>query len=129
MKNLIYIGVGVLLLGILIINPNDTFRFGAIASLEDIEVAQEVYLQKNGSYLQTLENNQLPSDKTGTVKTLLGIDLPANYKIDVYGNQKGQGYQIRWETATSFNSIGYGIEASERTFTIAKPQFVASSTP
>lgn len=94
----------------------------------EIAVKQGLYYQQNGEYLQVLKDNKLPTNEKGFVKEKLGKDLPLNYVIDVYENDKGKGYQIRYDDKNAFYSIGYGNESKQRTWTKEKSSFINSTS-
>src|SRR3990167_11310377 len=96
-----------------------SYQLGAV-TLPDIEKAENSYFQKNGKYLQIVRG-ELPHYENGTDKSKLGIDVPANVSIHVYKTSKGeQGYQVVTENPDSIGSIGYGVQAAEKTYTIDK---------
>ena len=99
-------------------------------TIDKIITAQEEYYKINGKYLQIIPNNKLPHYETGTVSDKLGKNVPSNIRIDVYETWDGKrGYQLFYEDANNFYSIATGTQSAKRTWTKAKPQPVASSTP
>jgi len=97
-------------------------------TINEIVSAENAYYAKYGKYLQVMLGNKLPHYETGTIKEKLGKNVPANIVIDVYETVGGEnyqtkykGYQIQYEDDTAYYSLGFGIQAKERTWTIPKP--------
>jgi hypothetical protein len=130
-----YVIAGALLIGLLLgslLKPTHTDEaLGALAipqaTVQDIALKQEEYFQKYGTYLQVLEDGSLPVGMNGTVKNKLGIAVP--FRVDTYGDKRGQGFQLILEDASGTVSIGFGPEATERSYIQLKEIYAASTTP
>lgn len=99
------------------------------SQVDGIADLENKYIRKNGKYLQVLPGNKLPEYERGIVNARLGDDLPRNYRVDVYESPLGVGYQVIYSESGTTYSIGYGPEATDRTYTIQPQLNAASSTP
>lgn len=106
--------------------PKDEVSFGATE--KQVATLQDEYFAKEGKYLQVLEGGRLPHYEEGNLTEKLGVPIDSKYAVDVYENERGKGYRIRWEDATTIYSVGYGVDAKEYTYTITKPLPIVSAT-
>ncbi len=91
----------------------------------DITAMEEQYFATHGHYLQVEPHNKKPEYTPDTLPSA----IPDNVRIDVYEANEGHGYQVITETDTTIDSVGYGVEAKSRTYSIEKPpKFVSSTT-
>ena len=101
-------------------------NFGAIPTTDELE---QDYFVTNGKYLQVQKNNQLPEYETGTVRGKLGRNIDPDCRVDVYEGPKGKGFQVVCDKTDGKHSVGYGPEASGRTWFSPAAPIIASTTP
>lgn len=110
----------ILAVGILQLNPDEYY-----IDLSDVEQAQEVFKAQHGTYLQILPGNTIPDRFHGAK---LEKQVPDNMEIVAYETPSGEvGYQVLYANSEGSFSVGYGPEATERTW--AHVAGAASSTP
>lgn len=83
----------------------------------------------NGEYTQKTLDGRLLISNGEIVDQQLTDLLPANMIIDVYTSPTGSGFELVQDLADRIVHYGFGVEATERTYTILKPvQGIATST-
>jgi len=143
MRTALIIGTGIILVGFLLtkeeptslpeINPKEATiaepKLG-VATIAEIELAQEAYFQANRQYLQIRKGNKLTDGRS--VQSELGIKIPDNIYVNISWDSKGNhGYTIYNESPTGTNVKGYGLESTkgERFYSIEPTDKSASTTP
>src|SRR3990167_9564962 len=97
-------------------------------TLEKIRIAEEIYYQAYGKYLQILPNNRLPSDEVGTVKEKVGKDVKSDWSVNTYVTPKKEwGYIVNWYDADNEYVSDSGLEPY-RNRVIPRPPLIASTT-
>lgn len=95
------------------------------ASIPEIQTMETDYFKAHGHYLQVEPMNKKPDYTVDT----LPLSIPDNVRIDVYQAKTGFGYQIITDNASTIDSVGFGVEAQARTYTLQKPpKFISSTT-
>jgi len=127
----------VIALGLLTVSTAFAYSAREVPNLGVIATAENSYYNNHGSYFQVLPNQQLPSHQPGVLSDYVDPRaVPPNTRIDVYAGPAGSGYSVQWTIPATtceaglITSVGYGPEASERSFVIILPVLeVSTSTP
>lgn len=101
-------------------NPS---TFGTV---EEFQTAESNFKETSpdGHFAQVIKDNKpSPNKKNATIKGLLGKETPAGMWVDEYQSPLGFGYQMYYEDATAWYSVGKGPEATARTYTRLKSEW------
>ena len=91
-------------------------------SLQEIQAAQEAYLHQTGAYFLSTDNKDPRAE--------LGKSLPEGYQLYTYIRpDESRGWWIEYTDGDTLYSIGYGPDATERTYTKKIELWNASTTP
>lgn len=99
-----------------------------VFSPQEVSALEDAYFARFGRYLQIMPGNRLPKYPSASVADALGVNLPADMRVDVYENPTGIGYQISYDSLGVRYSVGYGPEAASRTYSYQLPTLASTTS-
>lgn len=134
-KSLIITGILATAIGVHIAQGGSTPLPNATAStfgtVEEFDTAESNFkaTSPDGHYAQVIKDGTpSPSKKNATIKGLLGKDTPTNTWVDEYQSPLGMGYQMYYEDATAWYSVGKGPESAARNYTRLKSEWATRNS-
>lgn len=96
--------------------------------IQSVADSQAAYFEKNGKYLQVMDNRRLPDYEDGNLTEKIGGVIPNNVTVNVYEGPTGKGFQIVFRNKHITKAVGYGPDAASFTYTVGTPTMLIATS-